>query len=79
MTFTLTDSPKQISVLSILKLGKGLAIIVASMEELLLHPLKVSVTTTAFEIVLTGVSDQSTCMELVVGDPTILPPSTNHK
>ena len=79
MTVTLTDSPKQISVLSILKLGKGLAIIVASMEELLLHPLKVSVTTTAFEIVLIGVSDQSTCMELVVEDPTILPPSTSHK
>ena len=49
------------------------------MVELLLQPLKVSVTTTAFEIILSGVSDQSTCIELVVEDPTILPPFTDHE
>ena len=79
MTVTITDSPKQISVLSIFNAGVGLALIVASMEELLVQPLKVSVITTAFEIVLTGVADQSTCIELVVEEPIIFPPFTVHE
>ena len=49
------------------------------MEELLLQPLKVSIIATAFEIVLTGVADQSTCIELVVEEPTMLPPFTDHE
>ena len=57
---TVIDSPKHISTSSILRAGIGLDTTVTSIDELLVQPYELSVITTAFEIVPTGVADQST-------------------
>ena len=53
--------------------------IVASKDELLIQPFTLSLKTTAFEIVPNGAVDQSTCIELVVEEPAMTPPFTDHE